>query len=95
VTKRPTLKQQMAKAVTAPPSSPSAMDSAFKSDKAADRPRYEKRLTLDLTVEQHRALKVLSAECGTAMADVLRAALAELFDDDQLRARVLKRLALE
>ncbi len=50
-----------------------------------------KRLTLDLDPAVHLALKRLALESDVAMADILRSALAELVENDRLRARILKR----
>jgi hypothetical protein len=49
-----------------------------------------KRLTLDLTREEHRALKLLSVEHEVPMADLLRGAIAELREDPVLLGRVTR-----
>lgn len=56
-------------------------------------PVYEKRLTLDLTADQHRALKMLGAERGLAMADLLRACVDELLQSPALVERLNQRFA--
>lgn len=50
-----------------------------------------KRLTLDLSREEHRALKLLALEQDMPMAELLRAAIAELREDGALLRRVSKR----
>ncbi len=50
-----------------------------------------KRLTLDLSREEHRALKLLALEQDMPMAELLRAAIAELHEDRALLRRVTKR----
>ena len=50
-----------------------------------------KRLTLDLSREEHRALKLLALEQDMPMAELLRAAIAELREDRALLRRVTKR----
>lgn len=47
-----------------------------------------KRLTLDLSREEHRALKLISVERDVPMAELLRGAIAELQRDDDLLDRV-------
>lgn len=47
-----------------------------------------KRLTLDLTREEHRALKLLSVEHQVPMAALLRGAIAELRRDSATIGRV-------
>ena len=47
-----------------------------------------KRLTLDLTREEHLALKLLSVEHEVPMAALLRGAIAELRRDSALLGRV-------
>jgi hypothetical protein len=54
---------------------------------------YGKRLTLDLTVEDHQALKIGAAEATATMAGVLRALLALWRDDAELARRVREYLA--
>lgn len=49
---------------------------------------YGKRLTLDLTADDHQALKVGAAQATTTMAGVLRALLALWRDDPELARRV-------
>lgn len=49
-----------------------------------------KRLTLDLTRDEHRALKLLSVEYEVPMADLLRGAIAELRHDPVLLDRVTR-----
>lgn len=49
-----------------------------------------KRLTLDLTREEHRALKLLSVEHEVPMADLLRGAIAELRHDPLLLDRATR-----
>jgi plasmid stability protein len=48
-----------------------------------------KRLTLDLPVDVHRALKVRSAELEVPMADLLR----ELLDDAMKKPTTLRQIA--
>lgn len=50
-----------------------------------------KRITLDLSREEHRALKLLALEQDIPMAELLRAVIAELREDDALLRRVSKR----
>ena len=40
-----------------------------------------KRLTLDLTPEMHRGLKVGAAEAGVTMVDLIRHLLADVLED--------------
>lgn len=47
-----------------------------------------KRLTLDLSKAEHRALKLISVERDIPMAELLRGAIAELQRDDDLLERV-------
>lgn len=49
-----------------------------------------KRLTLDLSRDEHRALKLISVERDLPMADLLRGAIAELQRDSGLLNRVAK-----
>ena len=56
-------------------------------------PAYERRVTLDLTPEDHRALKVAAVEQDTTMADLLRALVAIWRDDDHLAKQVGERLS--
>ena len=50
---------------------------------------FDKRLTLDLTTDDHRRLKALAATHGVTMADLLRAAAARIVADDHLAAELL------
>jgi len=49
-----------------------------------------KRLTLDLSRDEHRALKLISVERDVPMADLLRGAIAELQRDSVLLNRIAK-----
>ena len=49
---------------------------------------HPKRLTLDLTAEQHRALKLLSVNMDIPMADILRVLVDELVRSTDLQERV-------
>lgn len=49
---------------------------------------HPKRLTLDLTAEQHRALKLLSVGMDIPMADILRVLVEELVSSTDIQARV-------
>jgi hypothetical protein len=49
---------------------------------------HTKRLTLDLSREEHRALKLISVERDVPMAELLRGAIAELQRDEGLLDRV-------
>lgn len=44
-------------------------------------PQGLKRLTLDLSPEMHRGLKVRAAEAGVTMVDLIRHLLADVLDD--------------
>jgi hypothetical protein len=50
-----------------------------------------KRLTLDLSKAEHRALKLISVERDIPMAELLRGVIAELQRDDDLLDRVSRR----
>lgn len=50
---------------------------------------HMKRLTLDLSREEHRALKLISVERDMPMAELLRGAIAELQRDEGLLDRVV------
>lgn len=50
-----------------------------------------KRLTIDLSREEHRALKLIAVEQDLPMAELLRAAIAEMRVDTALLRRVTKR----
>ncbi len=56
-------------------------------------PAYERRVTLDLTPDDHRALKVAAVEQDTTMADLLRALIALWREDPELPERVGERLS--
>jgi len=49
-------------------------------------------LTLDLTAEDHRALRRAAADDGTTMAELLRALVALFQEDQSLRTKVRRRL---
>lgn len=55
-------------------------------------PTYERRITLDLTADDHQALKLAAVTEHTTMADLLRALVALWRDDPQLAERVRERL---
>ncbi len=55
-------------------------------------PTYERRVTLDLTADDHRALKLAAVTEYTTMADLLRALVALWRDDPQLAQRVREHL---
>lgn len=50
---------------------------------------YPKRLTLDLTEQDHKALRLVSAETDVPMADILRGALRVLLEDQKAMAKAL------
>lgn len=50
------------------------------------------RFTLDLSRERHRFLRVYALDAGTGAAEVVRALLDELRDDEDLAGRVRARL---
>ncbi len=52
---------------------------------------FERRVTLDLTREDHRALKTAAVEADTSMAGLLRALVGLWRDDPQLAERVHER----
>jgi hypothetical protein len=62
------------------------------SDVGGNRP-YAHRVTLDLTAEDHRALKVAAAETDVPMADRLRALVALWREDPSVAAQVEARAA--
>lgn len=78
-----TLKERMARQLAEP------KKEAFTSTPVT----YGKRLTLDLTADDHRALKVGAAEAMATMAGVLRALVALWRDDAELARRVREHLA--
>lgn len=51
-----------------------------------------KRLTLDLTPELHRALKVRAAELEVPMVDLLRGFLADALDDPETLTALAARM---
>lgn len=57
---------------------------------AASGPAYPKRMTLPLTVEDHRALRVAHLDDGVEATARLRAMLALWQQDERLRARIDK-----
>lgn len=73
--KKKALSERM-KAKPATPA-PAAQDSVAGSFKAPAE-EYPKRLTLDLTVAQHRKLKVLAMDQGTSMNQMLRDYIEDL-----------------
>lgn len=50
------------------------------------------RLTVDLSVSQHRALKMFVAQEGVAATEVMRSLLGLLQGDSEVRGRVLAEL---
>jgi hypothetical protein len=52
---------------------------------------YPRRLTIDLSDAQHRQLKVLAAENGVAMTELLRAAVEEMLTNQRLAQRLVRR----
>jgi len=52
-----------------------------------------KRLTIDITPAQHRELKVIAAQAGVGMADIVRAAIDRAIDDDGFRSELLDQIA--
>jgi hypothetical protein len=54
-------------------------------------PAYAKRLSVDMTEEDHRALRLEAAEHGGTMVDVIRALIAQWRDDEELQATLRKR----
>lgn len=52
-----------------------------------------KRLTIDITPDQHRELKVIAAQAGVGMADIVRAAIDRAVDDDRFRDELLAQIA--
>jgi hypothetical protein len=56
-------------------------------------PAYERRVTLDLSNEDHRALKLAALEQETTMADLLRTLVAIWRDDKTLAKQVGERLS--
>lgn len=55
-------------------------------------PVFVKRVTLDLTAEDHRTLKRAALDEDVAMAEVLRTLLGVYFGDHALQARVRDQL---
>jgi hypothetical protein len=53
---------------------------------------YERRITLDLTAEDHQALKLAAVQQHTTMADLLRALVALWRDDPVVAERIAKLL---
>jgi hypothetical protein len=51
-------------------------------------PTYERRVTLDLTADDHQALKLAAVTQRTTMADLLRALVAVWREDTQLAQRI-------
>lgn len=51
-------------------------------------PAYERRITLDLTAEDHRALKLAAVTEHTTMADLLRGLVALWREDADIARRV-------
>lgn len=49
---------------------------------------YSRRITLDLTAEDHQALRLAAAQYDTTMADLLRGLVALWRDDPVLAQRV-------
>jgi len=61
-------------------------------DAFASPPRtYEARVTLDLTVEDRRELKIAAIDEGVHMSDLLRALVALWHDDPTLRRKAAAR----
>lgn len=79
------LKNRISRQVAERPASEPAFRSAA--------PTYEKRVTLDLTAADHAVLKDLAHEMRGTMADVLRAAIAVVREDEKVAARVRSRLS--
>ena len=68
------------------PASPAAQ-AAF----AAPPPAYAKRLTLDLSAEDHRSLKLAALDADVAMTDLLRGFVALLRERPTLAAEAAER----
>ncbi len=51
---------------------------------------FAKRLTLDLTEADHRALKILAAEHGASMVDLLRGALRLVVDQPAIAEAAIR-----
>lgn len=58
---------------------------------AAPPPAYAKRLTLDLTAEDHRSLKLAALDADAAMTDLLRGFVALLRERPALAAEAAER----
>jgi len=56
--------------------------------------RFEKRVTLDLTAEDHRALRRAALDEGATMAALLRALVALFREEPAVQAKVRRRLEL-
>ena len=68
-------------------------DDSTKADRPGPSPRdralfFDRRVTLDLTREDHRALKMAALEADTTMAELLRALVALWRQDSHLARRV-------
>jgi hypothetical protein len=50
--------------------------------------KYPKRITLDLTVDQHKALKLLSVGMDVSMADRLREMVDQLVTDQKRQSEL-------
>jgi hypothetical protein len=55
---------------------------------------FDKRVTLDLTAQDHRALRQAALDDGATMADILRALVALFREDHSIQTKVRRRLDL-
>ena len=84
----PDMSERMARQLAGRAAKESKQGAAFRSAPAA----FERRVTLDLTNEDHRALKRAALDADTTLASLLRTLVAFWREDEALATRVLERL---
>ncbi len=70
---------------------PAKGSSVAKSAYRAATPLHDKTTTLDLTSEQHKQLKLAALTNDTTMAELLRAAIDWMLEDEKVLAHLVKR----